>query len=131
MTKKMSAETNAINWFEIAVTDIARAKIFYETILEIEMTPMEMMGMKMAMLPYDSSKGTVGGALVQSERHTPGATGAVIYLNANPDLYLVFNRIEKAGGKTSMPKTLIDKNTGYMAFFTDTEGNTVGLHSNK
>ena len=131
MTKKMSAETNAINWFEIAVTDIARAKIFYETILEIEMTPMEMMGMKMAMLPYDSSKGTVGGALVQSERHTPGATGAVIYFNANPDLDLVFNRIEKAGGKTSMPKTLIDKNTGYMAFFTDTEGNTVGLHSNK
>ena len=131
MNKKISAETNAINWFEIAVSDIARAKKFYETILEIEMTPMEMMGMKMAMLPYDSSKGTVGGALVQSERHTPGATGAVIYLNANPDLDLVFNRIEKAGGKTSMPKTLIDKNTGYMAFFTDTEGNTVGLHSNK
>ena len=131
MTKKMSAETNAINWFEIAVTNIARAKIFYETILEIEMTPMEMMGMKMAMFPYDSSKGTVGGALVQSEWHTPGATGAVIYLNANPDLDLVFNRIEKAGGKTSMPKTLIDKKSGYMAFFTDTEGNTVGLHSNK
>ena len=131
MTKKISAETNAINWFEIAVADIARAKKFYETILEIEMTPMEMMGMKMAMFPYDGSKGTVGGALVQSEMHTPSATGTVIYLNANPDLDLVFNRIEKAGGKTSMPKTLIDKNTGYMAFFTDTEGNTVGLHSNK
>jgi len=131
MTKKISAETNAINWFEIPVTDIARAKKFYETILEIEMTPMEMMGLKMAMFPYDGSKGTVGGALVQSEMHTPSATGAVIYLNANPDLDLVFNRIEKAGGKTSMPKTLIDKNTGYMAFFTDTEGNTVGLHSNK
>ena len=131
MTKKISAETNAINWFEIPVTDIARAKKFYETILEIEMTPTEMMGMKMAMFPYDGSKGTVGGALVQSEMHTPSATGAVIYLNANPDLDLVFNRIEKAGGKTSMPKTLIDKNTGYMAFFTDTEGNTVGLHSNK
>jgi uncharacterized protein len=131
MTKKISAETNAINWFEIAVTDIARAKKFYETILEIEMTPMEMMGMKMAMFPYDGSKGTVGGALVQSEMHTPAATGAVIYLNANPDLDLVLNRIEKADGKTSMPKTLIDKNTGYMAFFTDTEGNTVGLHSNK
>jgi len=131
MTKKISAETNAINWFEIPVTDIARAKKFYETILEIEMTPMEMMGMKMAMFPYDGSKGTVGGALVQSKMHTPSATGAVIYLNANPDLDLVLNRIEKADGKTSMPKTLIDKNTGYMAFFTDTEGNTVGLHSNK
>lgn len=131
MTKKISAETNAINWFEIPVTDIARAKKFYETILEIEMTPVEMMGMKMAMFPYDGSKGTVGGALVQSEMHIPSATGVVIYLNANPDLDLVFKRIEKTGGKTSMPKTLIDKNTGYMAFFTDTEGNTVGLHSNK
>ena len=87
--------------------------------------------MKMAMFPYDGSKGKVGGALVQSQMHTPGATGAVIYLNANPDLDLVAKRIEKAGGKISMPKTLIDENSGYMAFFTDTEGNSVGLHSNK
>jgi len=129
--KKMSEETNVINWFEIAVSDIARATKFYETILEIKTTSMEMMGMKMAMFPYDGSKGKVGGALVQSQMHTPGATGAVIYLNANPDLDLALNRIEKAGGKMLMPKTLIDENTGYMAFFSDTEGNTVGLHSNK
>ena len=129
--KKMSEETNAINWFEIAVSDITRATKFYETILEIKTTSMDMMGMKMAMFPYDGSKGKVGGALVQSQMHTPGATGAVIYLNANPDLDLVAKRIEKAGGKISMPKTLIDENSGYMAFFTDTEGNSVGLHSNK
>ena len=129
--KKMSEETNAINWFEIAVSDIARATKFYETILDIKTTSMEMMGMKMAMFPYDGSKGKVGGALVQSQMHTPGATGAVIYLNANPDLDLVAKRIEKAGGKISMPKTLIDENSGYMAFFTDTEGNAIGLHSNK
>jgi len=90
-----------------------------------------MMGMKMAMFPYDGSKGTVGGSLVQSQTYTPGATGAVVYLNANPDLDLVVGRIEKAGGKVVIPKTLIDENTGYMAFFSDTEGNTIGLHSNK
>ena len=127
----MSSDTNAINWFEIAVSDIKRATKFYETILEIKTTPMEMMGMKMAMFPYDGSKGTVGGALAQSEMHKPSATGSVIYLNANPDLDLVVKRIEKTGGKIIMPKTLIDENTGYMAFFTDTEGNTIGLHSNK
>ncbi len=131
MAKKISAEANAINWFEIPVTNFVRAKKFYETILEIELTTMEMMGMKMAMFPYEGANGKVGGALVKSEMHKPGATGALIYLNANPDLDLVFNRIEKAGGKTSMPKTLIDENSGYMAFFTDTEGNRVGLHSNK
>lgn len=127
----MSSETNTINWFEIAVKDIARAKKFYGTILEVELSEMEMAGMKMAMFPYDGTKGTVGGALVQSEMHIPGATGTVIYLNANPDLQLVLNRVEKAGGKIVMPKTLIDEQTGNMAFISDTEGNTIGLHSNK
>jgi predicted enzyme related to lactoylglutathione lyase len=130
MSNKMSSETNAINWFEIAVKDISRAKKFYETILEVELSEMEMMGMKMAMFPYDGKKGKVGGGLVQSQMHTPSATGSVIYLNANPDLQLVLNRIENAGGKVIMPKTLIDEQTGNMAFITDTEGNTIGLHSN-
>jgi predicted enzyme related to lactoylglutathione lyase len=130
MSSKMSKDTNALNWFEISVTDIARATRFYEAIFEIKMQPMEMMGMKMAMFPSDSSNGSVGGALVQSEMHKPSTMGAIIYLNANPDLQLVVNRIEKAGGKVTMPKTLIDEQTGNMAFFTDTEGNKVGLHSN-
>lgn len=34
--------TNAINWFEIPVTDFTRAKQFYETILSAEMQGMEM-----------------------------------------------------------------------------------------
>lgn len=129
MTEKMSPGTNAINWFEIAVKDIAKAKKFYEKIFGIEMPEMEMMGMKMAMFPYDETKGTVSGALVQSEMHTPGMSGSIIYLNANPDLQNVLDRIEKAGGKISMPKTSIGENIGYMAFFTDTEGNNIGLHS--
>lgn len=131
MNNKMSAETNAVNWFEIPVKDITRATKFYETIFEIKMAPMEMMGMKMAMFPTNGSNGTVGGSLVQSQMHHPSETGMVIYLNANPDLQVVLDQIEKAGGKVAMPKTLINEQTGYMAFFADTEGNTVGLHSIK
>lgn len=130
MSSKMSKDTNALNWFEISVMDIFRATKFYEAIFEVAMTSTEMMGMKMAMFPSDSSNGQVGGALVQSDMHKPSATGAIIYLNANPDLQLVANRVEKAGGKITMSKTLIDEQTGYMAFFIDTEGNSVGLHSN-
>lgn len=131
MSKKMSADTNALNWFEIAVTDIARAKNFYEKIFEVELSEMEMAGMKMAMFPSQGKNGTVGGALVQSQMHKPSMTGCVVYLNANPDMQHVLNRIESAGGKITMPKTLIDEQTGYMAFFADTEGNNVGLHSNE
>jgi len=41
----------------------------------------------------------------------------------------VADKIHEAGGKIILPKTLIDEQSGYMALFTDTEGNTVGLHS--
>ena len=129
MNEKMSAETNALNWFEIPATDISRAKKFYESIFEISMEEMEMMDMKYAMFPFDPMKGKVGGGLAQSPMHIPGSNGSIIYLNANPDLQLVLDRIEKAGGKIAMPKTSIGQN-GFMAFFTDTEGNTMALHSN-
>ena len=89
---------------------------------------MDMMGMQMAMFP--SQPPSTGGALVKGENNKPSMEGALIYLNANPDLQLVLDRIPDAGGTVLMPKTHIDPETGYMAFFADTEGNTVGLHSN-
>jgi len=55
--------------------------------------------------------------------------GAVVYLNANPAIQSVVDKIEKAGGKILMPKTLINEQIGYMAFFTDTEGNRMALHA--
>jgi uncharacterized protein len=129
MNEKMSSETNALNWFEIPAIDILRAKKFYESIFEIKMEEMEMPGMKYAMFPFDPMKGKIAGGLAQSPMHIPGATGSIIYLNANPDLQKVLERIEKAGEKITMQKTSIGEN-GFMAFFTDTEGNTMALHSN-
>lgn len=126
--EKLSATTNALNWFEIPMTDVGRAKKFYETIFEIELFQMDMMGMQMLMFPSQSPKS--GGALVQSENHKPSTEGSLIYLNANPDLQLVLDKIEAAGGQITMPKTHIDPETGNMAFFIDSEGNMVGLHSN-
>jgi len=127
----MKTTENALNWFEISVNDIIRAKKFYETVFEIEMTLKDMMGMKMAFFPTDDSSGKVGGGLVQSEMHKPSTDGAVIYLNGNPDLALALGRIETAGGKIVMPKAFISNEIGYMAFFIDTEGNKVALHSGK
>ena len=129
MNDKMSVETNSLNWFEIPVKEIARAKRFYESIFEIKMHDMEMADMKYAMFPFDPMKGKVAGGLAQSPMHTPSSTGSLIYLNANPDLQKVLDRIENAGGKITMPKTAIGQN-GFMALFGDTEGNTVALHSN-
>lgn len=125
--EKLGAATNALNWFEIPVNEIERAKKFYETVFEIEMFPMDMMDMQMLMFP--SQPPLSGGALVKSMYHVPATTGSIIYLNANPDLQLVLDRVEKAGGKIAMPKTKISDDIGFMAMIHDTEGNLVALHS--
>ncbi len=129
MNEKMSSSTNAINWFEIPVTDVARAKKFYEQIFDIAMEEMEMSGMKYVMFPFDPMNPKVAGGLAKSPMHTPGTTGPILYLNANPDLQNVLSRVEKSGGKITMPKTSIGQN-GFMAMFIDTEGNGIALHSN-
>ncbi|MEI6489873.1 MAG: VOC family protein [Bacteroidota bacterium] len=126
----MDATVNILNWFEISVTDTARAKKFYETIFSIKMETQEMMGMKMTMFPSADMNGKVSGALVEGSMHKPSMEGAVIYLNGNPDLAVVLGKVEAAGGKIVMPKTHISPEVGHMAFFIDTEGNRVALHSN-
>jgi len=125
----MKANENALNWFEISVSDIARAKIFYEAVFGIQMHQEEMMGMQMAYFPFEDMNGKVAGALVQSELHKPSMDGAKIYLNGNPDLSNALGKVAAAGGKVIMPKTFISDNVGHMAFFIDTEGNSVALHS--
>lgn len=125
----MDNTTNALNWFEIATTDLARAQQFYETVFGIKMDAMDLANIQMRTFPGDGMNGKVGGALVKSGMHKPSKEGAVIYLNANPDLNDSLSRVEKAGGKVLVPKTHISDDIGYMAFFEDSEGNTVAMHS--
>ena len=122
---------HAISWFEIPATDLTRAQRFYETILDITMIPMDMPGMSMRMFPLDDMMTGIGGALIDSKGFDkPSVTeGPLIYLNANPDLQVVLNKVETAGGKITVPKTEISPEHGYMAVFEDTEGNRMALHS--
>ena len=126
----MDATTNSLNWFEIPVKDIARATKFYEKVFGLKLTMMEMPGMVAAMFPMTPGSGKLNGCLAKSAMHKPTESGCVVYLNANPDLKTSLGRVVKAGGEVVMPKTSIGPN-GFMAFFIDTEGNRVGMHSNK
>ena len=126
----MNDKVNILNWFEISVNDMARAKKFYESVFGIKMNQQENMGMQMSFFPSADMNGKVSGALVQGPMHKPSAEGAVVYLNGNPDLSQALGNIEKAGGKILMQKTHISADVGHMAFFLDSEGNRVALHSN-
>ncbi|MBK9487151.1 MAG: VOC family protein [Chitinophagaceae bacterium] len=122
---------NAISWFEIPTTDINRAQQFYETIFGITLIPMDMPNIKMRMFPLDDMMTQVGGALVDSGGfHKASATdGPLIYLNGNPDVQHVLDKVVAAGGSIMVPKTEISPDYGFMAVFMDTEGNRVALHS--
>lgn len=122
---------NAISWFEIPATNLDRATVFYETIFGIKLNPLDLPNIKMRMFPLDDMMTGVGGALVDSGGfHKPSTTdGPLIYLNGNPDVQHVLDKVEAAGGKIMVPKTVISPEYGNMAVIIDTEGNRVALHS--
>ena len=64
-----------------------------------------------------------------SERK-PGTDGVTVYLNGGADLAVPLSRVEQAGGKVAQPKTAIGAH-GFIAYFIDTEGNRIGIHSAK
>ena len=125
----MNISENCLNWFEIPVENMDRAKQFYQRIFSIEMNERTIMGMQMAFFPSEHGNGKVGGALVKSDLHKSNTEGVLVYLNANPDVSLVLERIEEEGGVILMYKTMLTPEAGYMAIFLDTEGNRIALHS--
>ncbi len=125
------AFNNAISWFEIGVKDLERATRFYEAIFSCTLIPMDLENIKMRLFPITDVQNGVGGALVDSGGfHKPSATdGPLIYLNANPDVQIVLDKVAAAGGSIMVPKTPVSEDYGFMAVFIDTEGNRIGLHS--
>lgn len=136
MIKKLSADSNAITWFEIPVTNLERARKFYEFIFSIKMETMEGGNPeeKTVFFPRKpktimAKSGIVSGCLVKAKRLKPSSKGPLIYLNAYPSIQKVIDKIELSGGKLFMDKTEIP--AGMIAVFIDTEGNKLALHAAK
>ena len=121
---------NAISWFEIPAINLPRAQNFYQTIFNLQLIPLDTPHIKMRMFPIDDPMTGIGGALAQADFYKPSQeAGTLVYLNANPDVQLILDKIEGAGGTILVPKTEISPEHGHMAIFLDTEGNRIGLHS--
>lgn len=115
------------NWTEIPVIDMKRAKKFYGELLGVHLSEMQMGGNDYALFELKDRFNT--GCLVKGEGYVPSTQGVVVYLNGGNDLSTVLGRVEKAGGKVLLKKTFLSKEAGHIAYFVDTEGNKVGLHS--
>jgi predicted enzyme related to lactoylglutathione lyase len=124
--KKASKLRHYVSWFEIPALNLLRAVGFYNYIYGIQMETTESGGYAMALFPADNG---IGGAIVVGEGSIPSETGTLVYLNAGKDLAPILGRVEKAGGRVILEKTLISKEDGCFALFIDTEGNKMALHS--
>jgi predicted enzyme related to lactoylglutathione lyase len=122
---------NAISWFEIPTIDLDRAQKFYEAIFNTHLIALDLQNLKMRMFPIENQMTGIGGALCYNkEFYKPSSTdGPLIYLNGNPDVQNILDKIEAAGGKILVRKTQISPEYGHMAVFIDTEGNRIALHS--
>ena len=124
-------QSNAVGWFEVPVTNMGRAIKFYETVLDVKLEHNQMGPLDMAWFPMtDESYGSAGSLICYPDFYKPSTDGVLIYFTAHSgDLNNELARIENAGGKVLQPKTKISEEYGFMALFTDSEGNRVALHS--
>jgi predicted enzyme related to lactoylglutathione lyase len=115
------------NWIEIPVVDMKRARKFYAELLGVVLDEMPIGSNEYALFELKDRFNT--GCLVKGDGYVPSMQGVVVYLNGGDDLSPVLIRVEKAGGKVLLKKTFLSKEAGHIAYFVDTEGNKVGLHS--
>ena len=86
----------------------------------------------MAIFDYDNENDGRGGAIVYDPGfYTPSANGPLIYLNCEPDIQLVLDAVEGAGGKILQGRTEVSmsRDMGYWALIMDSEGNRIALHA--
>jgi predicted enzyme related to lactoylglutathione lyase len=123
-------KNNVVGWFEIPVNDMDRAIKFYETVFGLKLSRHKMNVEDMAWFPYTEGSGAPGSLVYQPDYYKPSPDGTLIYFTAHSgDLANELSKVEGAGGTVLQPKKLIAPDIGYMALFTDTEGNRIALHS--
>jgi predicted enzyme related to lactoylglutathione lyase len=117
------------SYVAIPALDFERAFAFYHEITGGLIRRNPHVPFPMAYFTDENNKDT--GHLFQLPNFKPSVDGAIVYMELAPDLNETLAKIERAGGKVVMPKTLITPEKGYWALFLDSEGNKLALHSVK
>ena len=118
---------NPVNWFEIYVQDMDRAKSFYEAVFGIQLSKIESPEIEMWGFPARQDGYGATGSLVRMPGFASGANSVLVYFGC-ADCALEASRVVPAGGAIQKEKTSIGQ-YGHIALAIDTEGNMIGLHS--
>ena len=127
--KGVPSDCNPVSWFEIPVTDMPRAKAFYEHVLNVKLQPLNFGPLEIAVFPMRPGTPGATGALMKGEAFQPSRQGVQIYF-FTPDVDGTLERVQKLAGEVVLPKTQIGP-LGFIASFEDSEGNRIGLRSSQ
>lgn len=120
---------NPVGWFDIHVSDLERAKKFYETVFNIKLVDLPIEWGKQSAFPFDEGGLNITGALVEKEDRSTTGNNTIVYF-VSEDCTTEESKVEGAGGKVIKPKMSIGE-FGFVSILLDSEGNTIGLHSRK
>ena len=126
--------SNHVVWFQIYVSDMERARKFYESVFQTSLTRLENPastegGPETWAFPADRSQYGASGTLTKLEGVGPGGNGTIVYFGCE-DCAVESGRVEEFGGKLMREKFSIG-DYGWIAIASDTEGNVIGFHSPK
>jgi predicted enzyme related to lactoylglutathione lyase len=111
-----------ITWFDIPATDTGLAKTFYKTLFGWDASAHPVDFAEEFYLLSTGEQGVSGGEILKRREEGNGIT---VYI-AVPSVEIWLEKVEKAGGQISTPKTAMP-GMGYFAICRDTEGNRFGL----
>ena len=114
--------------FEIPYDDADRARAFYSAAFEWQMMPVEEMNYTLVMTGPTSDEGPseagfINGGMRSREQAATSGPGLVVDVER---IDATLEKIGGLGGSTVVGKTLVG-DMGYAAYFTDPEGNVMGL----
>lgn len=120
---------NPVGWFEIYVDDMDRARMFYETVLDVTLDKLGGPDVEMYNFPMSPQAPGSPGALVRMPGFPVGGNSILVYFKCE-DCAVEESRVATAGGRVQRPKMSIGE-YGFISLAYDTEGNMFGLHSLK
>lgn len=120
---------NPVCWFEIYVQDMTRARAFYEGVLGVALEKLPGPDIDMWAFGMAEDKTGAGGALVHMPGVPSGGNSTLVYF-ACEDCAVEQARVEACGGRIQRPKMSIGE-YGFITLAFDTEGNMIGLYSQR
>jgi predicted enzyme related to lactoylglutathione lyase len=118
--------------FEIPADDVARAKEFYRSVFDWQMQDMPEMNYTVVRTTevdestqMPTTAGSINGGLMSRSTETPAPVLTIDVESVDQAL----KQVEAAGGRVVRERTEIP-GMGAFAYFTDPEGNTLGLWEN-